>query len=294
MKFKTYLYLVLLALTMLGCKSNRKSLDNTFYVFNNGVRTLLNCPESYEDQAKLVKRLGYEGIGGHSAVNYYELRAALDKFELDLPEMYYPMNIVDGEITYHDDLKNMLIHSRDRNLLLALHLHADTSVNNRDKGDSLFAESIRDLADFASPLNVKIAIYPHVNFYCETVEHAIKIAKLCERENVGIIYNLCHLLKAEGEEGWEQKALDALPWLFMVGINGADTGDTKNMVWNRLIQPLGEGTFDTYQLVKLFKDNGYNGKFGLQCYNIQQDCETALAKSIQTWESYKEKYAKGL
>jgi hypothetical protein len=57
-----------------------------------------------------------------------------------------------------------------------------------------------------------------------------------------------------------------------------------------LIQPLGEGSFDTYQLVKLINDNGYDGKFGLQCYNIKQDCEVALTKSIQTWQAYKKRY----
>ncbi len=203
MKFKNYIIPLLLTAAMLSCQSDKKSLDNTFYVFNNGVRTLLNCPESYEGQAELVKRLGYSGLGGHSAVNYYELRAALDKVELDMPDIYFPMNIVNGEISYDNDLKNILLHSRDRNLLLALHLHADTSVKNRDEGDSQFVEGIRNLADFVNSLNIEIAIYPHVNFYCETVEHALNIAQMCERENVGIVYNLCHLLKAEGEEGWE-------------------------------------------------------------------------------------------
>ena len=43
-------------------------------------------------------------------------------------------------------------------------------------------------------------------------------------------------------------------------------------------------------LVKLVKDKGYDGKFGLQCYNIRQDCEVALTKSIQTWQAYQKRY----
>ena len=76
----------------------------------------------------------------------------------------------------------------------------------------------------------------------------------------------------------------------MVSLNGADSGDTQNMGWDQLIQPLGEGSFDTYELVRYLKDQGYNGKFGLQCYNIQLDCETALSKSMNTWKSYQERY----
>ena len=58
-----------------------------------------------------------------------------------------------------------------------------------------------------------------------------------------------------------------------------------------LIQPFGKGSFDTYKLVKLQKDNGYNGNFRLQCYNIKQDCELARTKSMITWPAYQERYA---
>ena len=147
------------------------------------------------------------------------------------------------------------------------------------------------MADFAAPYGVKIAVYPHVNVYCETSEHSVRLAKMAKRDNVGAIFNLCHLLKKEGAEGWEQKLNDALPYLSMISICGADDGDTREMGWDRLIQPLGEGSFDTYQLVKLARDKGYEGPFGLQCYNIKQDAELALGTSINTWHEYQKRYA---
>ncbi len=95
----------------------------------------------------------------------------------------------------------------------------------------------------------------------------------------------------EGEVGWEEKLLNALSHLYLIYVNGADNGNTMEMNWDKLIRPLGEGSFDTYKLVKLAKDNGYQGLLGLQCYNIQQDCEVAFSKSIQTWKSYQKRYA---
>ena len=282
--------LIFLALVVIFSCSSRKDLDNIFYCFNNGVRTLPNAPVGFKAQAALVKRLGYDGLAGHKEENYYQLRAAMDSIGLEMPEMYIAMNVIDGEITYHKELENILEHSTNRDLLVTIHLHADEFMNNKSEGDELFVEGIRELADFAAPLNIKIAIYPHVNFYCEKLEHAVNLAKVADRKNVGAVFNLCHLLKLEGEDGWEEKALMALPHLFMVSINGTDSGRTKEMGWDRLIQPLGEGTFDTYKLVKLLKDNGYEGKFGLQCYNIKQDCEVALTKSINTWRLYQERY----
>lgn len=283
-------FMLLVVPALFNSCSTEKELDNIFYCFNNGVRTLPNAPTGTDAQVALVKRLGFDGLAGHGVDGYYELREALDKVGFEMPEIYIAMNIVDGKISYHEGLRNILKHSKDRDLLVTLHLHADEFMDHKTRGDELFVDGIRELADFAAPLNVDIAIYPHVNLYCETLGHAMNLAGQINRKNVGITLNLCHLLKVEGEQGWEEKALAALPHLFMLSINGADAGITKEMDWDRLIQPLGEGSFDTYSLVKLLKDNGYDGKFGLQCYNIQQDCEVALTKSINTWKSYKIRY----
>jgi len=291
MKIKSLnLGLILLASFFIMACSTEKELDNIFYCFNNGVRTLPNAPIGFEAQAALVKRLDYDGLAGHTEDNYHELRAAMDKVDLEMPEIYIAMNIVDGKISYHEALKNILEHSKNRDLLVALHLHADEFTGKKSETDEIFIEGMRELADFAAPFNVDIAIYPHVNFYCETMAHAVDLAERIDRKNAGITLNLCHLLKVEGEQGWEEKTLAALPQIFMVSVNGADSGDTQEMGWDRLIQPLGEGSFDTYELVKLLKDNGYDRKFGLQCYNIKQDCEVALTKSIQTWKEYQMRY----
>ena len=209
-----------------------------------------------------------------------------------MPEVYWGIDMDStGQISYKDGLKEIIQDSKDRDLVIALFSNVKYYMNNKEEGDPLLAKAICELADFAVQYGVKIAIYPHVGNYCETSEHSVRLAKMANRPNVGAIFNTCHLLKVEGEEGWEQKLLNALPYLYMISINGADSGNTKEMNWDRLIQPLGEGTFDTYKLVKLAKDKGYNGLFGLQCYDIKQDCEVALTKSINTWNDYKKRYA---
>jgi sugar phosphate isomerase/epimerase len=251
-----------------------------------------NAPAGMEAQALLVKKLGFDGLSGHTNDDYFSRRAALDKAGLKMPEIYWGIDMDStGRISYKEGLNEIIKDSKDRDLVIALYSNVQYFMNNKGKGDPLLAKAIGELADFAAPYGVKIAIYPHVGNYCETSEHSVRLAKMANRPNVGAIFNTCHLLKVEGEEGWEQKLIDALPWLYMISINGADSGNTKEMNWDKLIQPLGEGTFDTYRLVKLAKDNGYNGLFGLQCYNIKQDCEVALKTSINTWNVYKKRYA---
>ena len=58
------------------------------------------------------------------------------------------------------------------------------------------------------------------------------------------------------------------------------------MEWNRLIQPLGEGSFDVLKVLRILKDNNYKGPVGLQCYNIAGEPSEFLAKSMKTWNSY--------
>ncbi len=287
-------FLIALSGLFIAClmPAEKKQLNNVFYCFNNGIRTLPNAPQNFDDQAALIKKIGFDGLGGHVSEDYFERRKTLDKVGVKMPEMYWGFSIgPNGEVSYKEGLKVAIRDSKGRDLLVTLVLTAKDHMNDKANGDQLVAKGIRALADYAARYKVKLAIYPHVNNYCETSSHSVRLAKLVNRKNVGVVFNTCHFLKVEGAEGWKEKILDALPYLYMVSINGADTGNTKDMGWDQLIQPLGEGTFDTYAIVKLLKDNNYNGLFGLQCYNIKQDCEIALTKSLNTWRAYQKRYS---
>jgi len=282
-----FLFFILL----FGCSAAQGELDNTFYCFSNA-GNLPNAPEGLDAKVAFFKDLGFDGWGGHYGEEDYQARrTALDKAGLDMPEIYWGLNIDStGNMTYKEGLKEAIVDSKGRKLIVSLLVSAKAFQENQTKGDPWVVKAIQELADFALPYGAKIAVYPHVNVYCETLEHSLRLANMAQRENVGAIFNLCHLLKKEGEEGWEQKLSDAIPHLYMISIGGCDSGNTREMGWERLIQALGEGSFDTYKLVKLAKDNGYDGPFGLQCYDIQKDAEVVLSQSMQTWRKYQHKY----
>ncbi len=290
---KQILYFLFIS-SFLGCSSPEKELNNTFYCFSNA-GNLPNAPEGVEALSEFFKGLGYDGWGGHYGEDdYFARRAALDKAGLKLSEIYWNLDIDSvGKVSYKEGVKEAIADSKDRNLVVTFIVRAEAYQENQAVGDPLVVKAIQEMADFAAPYGVKVAVYPHVNVYCETSEHSVRLAKMADRENVGAIFNLCHLLKKEGEKGWEQKLTDALPYLYMISICGAESGNTEEMGWDQLIQPLGEGSFDVYQLVKLAKDGGYEGPFGLQTYNIKQDAEIALSTSISTWHEYQLKYREG-
>ncbi len=282
------LAMIVVNLTM-ACFAQVKELNNPFYCFGNAM-SLPNAPKSFEAQAALVKSIGYNAISGSGVENYFEFRKALDQEGLKLPEIYIELNIDQGIALGETKLKKIIRDSKDRDLLITLPISSKLYKNNQLEGDVKLVEILTDLADYAALYDVKLAIYPHFSNYCESIDHALKIASMAGRSNIGIVFNLCHFLKVEGQDKIEAAVTRAIPYLMMVSICGADSGDTKNMDWNRLIQPLGSGSFNTYDFIKLVKDKGYNGIVGLQCYNIKVDAQAALFQSLATWNSFKIKY----
>lgn len=286
-------YLVFLSMAALAACESPRVLDNTFYAFNNCTRTMENCPEGPVNQVALISSLGYDALGGHETVDLKGLKEELDRRGMGLPEVYIGVYLKDGAFTLPDNWGAMLDLFRGTETLFALHVHADGYSAPDPSIDQRLAQEFGKLARQADEFQIQMGIYPHHAFYCETTEHARKIVEAVNHPRFGITLNLCHLLKVEGQEGWEQRVDGLVPYLKMVSIHGADGGDTRSMGWDRLIRPLGEGSFDTYRFVSYLRDRGYTGAFGLQCFGIKQDCADALRKSMEAWQAFKQRYAEG-
>jgi sugar phosphate isomerase/epimerase len=294
LKIKVLIFVVvgLIICTSIMCSSQKK-LDNTFYA-QNTFNKLKNAPQTASEKAKLIKTIGFDGLEGFGYEGFFELKKAIDNEGLVMPVNYVGIDFEAGE-NQNDSLMNQIkemITGSSKGAIIYFVLKSKSYANNDEKGDKVIGTILRDLADYALPFGVKLGVYPHIYMYCETVEHSVKLANIVDRNNFGAVMNLCHLLRVEGSEGIEEKIKEVTPFLIAVNINGADDGDTKNFGWDRLIRPLGQGTFDTYRFVKLLKENGYNGPFGLQSYNIEGDFVETLSQSMNTWIEYKERYGK--
>jgi sugar phosphate isomerase/epimerase len=272
--------------------SAQKDLNNIFYA-QNTLDGMENAPRTARDKAKLLKTIGYDGLEGMDYPVYFELKNALDQENLLMPANYVQLDFEAGEKLKSksaDEIKAM-IRASAKAAVIYFHLHSNSYANDKANGDQAVTAILRELSDYAAPFGVKLCVYPHVTFYCETVSHSVSLCRLVDRKNFGAAMNLCHLLKVEGSEGIDAKLAEFAPYLFAVNICGADDGDTRNFSWDRLIQPLGEGSFDTYRFVKSLRDNGYTGPIGLQCYNLKGDAFKTLTRSLETWKGYKNRYA---
>ena len=158
--------------------------------------------------------------------------------------------------------------------------------------DAQVAAAVAAAADRLAPSGRKIAIYPHAPDYVSNSLDAVRIAKLANRANVGISFNLCHELMycsvhhLSFQPRFDSLTRNFMPYVFTASISGGDSvGDN----WGVLIRPLGEGTFDTFGVVKTLMDKNFKGPFLLQAYGLTQDAKTHLAKSMTVWKDYQKK-----
>ena len=262
---------------------NAQNFNPPFFVFEDGLwNTKSDTPEYWSD---LVKNAGFDGVELIGLDKVDTMIPALKKNNLKLFTLYIQINI-DKEQPYDIRLKDYIKQLRNTDLHLWVHVHSDKYSSSDSDGDAKCVEIISELADYSADYGVKIAFYPHADFWVEKIDDGVRLAKKINKSNVGTVFNLCHFLKKDDTEKLEQKLKNAMPYLFLVSINGADKGDTNNMNWDKLIQPLGRGDYDVLNVLTILKDLGYNNPVGLQCYNIKGKPEDFLPESVRTWEKY--------
>lgn len=267
----------------------KPGLANPLFAFDNGTGY---GRVSAEDQAAMLKELGYAGIGFTGAQQIAPMLKALDAQGLKMFSIYVEAYLTpeEGKPMYDPALKTAIEQLKGRDTLILLPIGGG-KPSSTDLDDRAVA-MIREIADMAEASGLRVVIYPHLGMYVERVEDAMRLIKTVDRKNVGAMFNLCHFLKIDDEKNLEQRLKEASPVLFAVSINGADNGDTHQMGWNRLIQTLDRGSFDAGRVLKSLKQLGYKGPIGLQCYDIPGDNRENLKRSMKAWQDLRARLAK--
>jgi sugar phosphate isomerase/epimerase len=239
---------------------------------------------SLQEQALMLKELGYAGAGHLGLDQVEERQRTLDAAGLRLFQIYLRIDLTPGaKEAYDGRLKNVLPLLKGRDTTLAVLI-----TGGRPSDESLDPRAVqvlREVADLASPHGLGIALYPHTADWLEKVEDAVRVARKTERKHVGVMFNLCHWLRTDPQRDYRRLLELAGPSLVAVSINGADDFDPQPG-WQRYIQPLDAGSFNVRALVEALGDAGYQGPVGLQCYGLPGDAQDHLRRSMTTWRSW--------
>jgi sugar phosphate isomerase/epimerase len=235
----------------------------------------------------MLKELGYDGLGG--AAGDEAMPAALKSAGLRFFNAYTGASFDAAQPALTDTIRHNLEILRGYDSALWLTIPKVTQdgkafAKSSPEADDIVVARLRELADFAEPLGVKIALYPHTGLWLERVEDAIRIADKVNRPSVGVTFNLCHWLKVEGSERDPLPVLRAAgARLMFVTINGADGGDTRHLGFDKLIQPLDAGSYDVGAFLSKLSAAGYTGPIGFQGFGIKDDQREVLRRTMEAW-----------
>lgn len=268
-----------LALLLIMSAAHAAGHPNPFFAFC--MDTHDSQHRTLDQQARLLKDLGYDGAGHLWLDQVQERLAALDAAGLKLFQIYLRVNIAPGSEPYDPRLKDTLPLLKGRDTMLALLMGglkpSDTA------GDKRAVAIVREIAGMAQLSGTRVALYPHSGDWLERVEDGLRIVRKADCPNVGVMFNLCHWLKVDDEKNLKPLLSEAMPHLFAVSIHGADHAEAIRAGTGNWIQPLDSGTFDIRALLQTLRDLGYKGPIGLQCYGIPGDARDHLTRSITAW-----------
>lgn len=235
----------------------------------------------FEEQARMLKELGYAGVG-HIWLDKVEERIkTLDAAGLKLFQITMVVDLTPGRPPYDvARFKEVCATIQGRGVQF------DLLVNGRKPSDPAFDEQavavLREMSDQAKASGAQLLLYPHQGSWIERIEDSVRVADKVNRSNVGVMFNVCHWLRVDKSRDYRTLLKLALPRLWAVSINGADEFDDQPG-WERYIQPLGKGSFDVAAFLRALRDLGYTGPVGLQCYGIGGDTREHLAQSMEAW-----------
>ncbi len=244
------------------------------YAFQNGVHF-----NSAEERVKVLKELGYDGIGAARVKDVLSLPQRLklyDEARLKLFSFYVGGQLGPKGHNYGKEISQAIKDLKGRDVILELYVQGNKKANTDEQAVAF----VREIADQAKESGLRIVLYPHTGFYVDTLGTAMRIARKCERDNVGVMFNLCHYLMVEPKTDLKTALTDAKPLLWQVSTCGAEK---EGRSWDQLIQTLDRGSYDQAALFKLLRELGFKGNVGFQCYAIRGDSRDNLKRSIGAW-----------
>ncbi|GAB4128892.1 MAG: hypothetical protein Kow0040_04190 [Thermogutta sp.] len=233
--------------------------------------------------AEIMQRQGYHYVAlSCPADQLADSVRAYRAHGVEVTAVYVGLAVTPEGVAFSIPIEDVLAVLKGRGIAL---VHV-TGNKGPQADDARIVQVLRELADRASREGVTVAVYPHVGNRIPTIESALAVTKAADRPNLGVCFNLCHYLKQHSPDGIREAIRTARPLLKAVTINGSDTGDTQSMNWDRLIQPLGRGSFDVAGMMHfLERDLSYGGPVYVQLYNIQTPAEQLLEATLAAWKA---------
>ncbi|HEY3318982.1 MAG TPA: sugar phosphate isomerase/epimerase family protein [Planctomycetota bacterium] len=278
---------ILLTMIVLPMAAWAGELSNPFFAMDTAFMYGRDPKMPLEEKLDDLKSLGYAGFNWTNLPVPENVYKAADERGLKVFTTYVGMPLSKDKLAVPGNLEASCEALGKHGTMIWIHIGCEKGVKKSDEaGDEIAVPALQGAADIAAKHNVKLALYPHAGCWVESIDDCIRLSKKVNRPNFGLSFNLCHVLKVSGDA----KVLDLLtaaqPHLFVLQISGADSG-SQAAGWDKLIQPVGRGTYDLQPLIKLAVKNGFTGPIGFQGYGIKGERKAILTETMEGWKKLK-------
>ncbi|HMC27736.1 MAG TPA: TIM barrel protein [Verrucomicrobiae bacterium] len=231
-------------------------------------------------QVRLVKKIGYGGMALSWGQKHFERLDALRENGLKTPGCFITADI-DGAYPKHLSACVQLLKGTPGQVWLALTSKAHTK--SAQTGDAAALEIIKACAEECKSGGVAgLALYPHVGFWMEQMDHAIRLARTAARPEVGVQFNQYHWMVADRGQNLRETLQSALPFLKSASINGSNENPPS-------ILPLSEGSYDVAPILKTLADFKFRGPISHQGYSIKGNLPERLAAAKESWDNLRKR-----
>lgn len=268
------------------CQESR----NEFFTFLN-MMDGDSISNTLEHKITYIQSVGYDGVGinledsfeeVNEILNDYDFRSSIAYMKVDMDAMHLDVSLKD----YFKALKG------SKSIVTPSFFSSSGKYSEISKaGDERVKELTVAIAQHARKGNLNVAIYPQYGYYIQSHNHAYRLAREIAKINIGYCFNLSQWLATEGLEErnhLRSELLESMSKLKVVTINGANKViSKKSNPWKDYILPLGDGSFDTFDLVDfLINKIGYAGPIGIQCEGLKGDKMQLAEDTMLVWKSY--------
>jgi sugar phosphate isomerase/epimerase len=176
------------------------------------------------------------------------------------------------------------------NIEIAVKTTASGLATSDPKGDEAAARFLERLLPICEKRDLNIFLYPHINFWLERMEDAVRLCKRFDHPRLGCMFCGFHWYTVDGKE-LPARLSEAGKYLRGANLCGSRR-DVDGLANKATIEPLDDGEMDNFAVLGLLQRANYAGYIGFQGYATGGDPYMKLKRSLATFKEMEARLAK--
>lgn len=264
--------------------------SNAGYYTSNGVYSL-------ETQFEMTKELGFDGIflalwTNQTYDELEKLSQLSEKYKVEVTSVYAPLELALG--LNHPKNERVLHMLETLEGCSTVTLAFQTLVPNLNpsdpSGDEVAVVWLKKALEIAERRNITLLLYPHLTFWMETHQDAVRLIEQIKHPKLGIHFTGFHWYAVGGYD--LDGTLEMVsPYLKQVSLGGSRK-DPNGFGGVATIEPLDEGKLDNFVILGKLKKIGFEGEIGFINWDWGGDLYSKLERSIKVFREMEKRIEK--